>query len=119
MDLQRATPENHAKALQTIPRVGVPKTDPVMGPTGRCAAVEPKMTSLRRYGRQSRHRNLDIRPPIPSVGGFSNSRRCRAERRTLPACDEPWLEITVHPEIRAAAEWARPQRLQWRREHGR
>jgi len=34
MDLQRATPENHAKALQTIPRVEVPKTDPVMGADG-------------------------------------------------------------------------------------
>jgi uncharacterized protein YjlB len=34
MDLQRATPENHARALQTIPRVELPKTDPVMGADG-------------------------------------------------------------------------------------
>jgi uncharacterized protein YjlB len=34
MDLQRATAENHAKALRTIPRVEVPKTDPVMGTDG-------------------------------------------------------------------------------------
>src|ERR1700744_4769430 len=34
MDLQRATAENHAKALETIPRVEVPKTDPVMGADG-------------------------------------------------------------------------------------
>jgi uncharacterized protein YjlB len=34
MDLQRATAENHAKAVQTIPQVEVPKTDPVMGPDG-------------------------------------------------------------------------------------
>jgi uncharacterized protein YjlB len=34
MDLQRATAENHAKALETIPQVKVPKTDPVMGADG-------------------------------------------------------------------------------------
>jgi uncharacterized protein YjlB len=34
MDLQRPTPENHAKALQTIPQVKVPKTDPVLGADG-------------------------------------------------------------------------------------
>jgi uncharacterized protein YjlB len=34
MDLQRPTPENHAKALKTIPRVAVPATDPVMGKNG-------------------------------------------------------------------------------------
>jgi uncharacterized protein YjlB len=34
MDLQRPTPENHAKALTTIPRVPLPKSDPVMGAQG-------------------------------------------------------------------------------------
>jgi uncharacterized protein YjlB len=34
MDLQRPTPENHAKALQTIPLVAVPNTDPVLGEHG-------------------------------------------------------------------------------------
>ena len=34
MDLQRATPEAHAKALKTIPMVALPKTDPVMGKDG-------------------------------------------------------------------------------------
>ncbi|WP_426436717.1 cupin domain-containing protein [Bradyrhizobium genosp. P] len=34
MDLQRPTPENHAKALKTIPLVAVPATDPVMGKDG-------------------------------------------------------------------------------------
>jgi uncharacterized protein YjlB len=34
MDLQRPTPENHAKALKTIPQVKLPKTDPVMGADG-------------------------------------------------------------------------------------
>ena len=34
MDLQRPTPENHAKALRTIPDVRTPKTDPVMGADG-------------------------------------------------------------------------------------
>ena len=34
MDLQRATPENHAKAVKTIPQVELPKTDPVMGADG-------------------------------------------------------------------------------------
>jgi uncharacterized protein YjlB len=34
MDLQRATPENRARAVKTIPHVEVPKTDPVMGADG-------------------------------------------------------------------------------------
>ena len=34
MDLQRATPESHAKALTTIPQVKLPKIDPVMGADG-------------------------------------------------------------------------------------
>jgi uncharacterized protein YjlB len=34
MEITRPTPENHAKALKTIPRVAVPKTDPVMGENG-------------------------------------------------------------------------------------
>ncbi|MGY4399594.1 hypothetical protein [Bradyrhizobium sp. USDA 3315] len=34
MDLQRLTPENHAKALKTIPQVATPATDPVMGKDG-------------------------------------------------------------------------------------
>ncbi|HEX7920993.1 MAG TPA: hypothetical protein VF583_08580 [Bradyrhizobium sp.] len=34
MDLQRPTPENHARALKTIPQVAIPATDPVMGKDG-------------------------------------------------------------------------------------
>ncbi|WP_050628911.1 hypothetical protein [Bradyrhizobium viridifuturi] len=34
MDLQRPTPENHARALRTIPLVAVPATDPVLGRDG-------------------------------------------------------------------------------------
>ena len=34
MDLQRPTPEAHAKALKTIPLVALPRTDPVMGKDG-------------------------------------------------------------------------------------
>ena len=34
MDLKRPTPENHATALKTIPKVELPKTDPVMGAGG-------------------------------------------------------------------------------------
>ena len=34
MQITRPTPENHAKALQTIPQVPLPGTDPVMGPEG-------------------------------------------------------------------------------------
>ena len=34
MDLQRPTPENHARALKTIPQVKLPQTDPVMGAEG-------------------------------------------------------------------------------------
>src|SRR5258706_9188476 len=34
MQITRPTPENHAKALKTIPEVKVPKTDPVTGADG-------------------------------------------------------------------------------------
>lgn len=34
MDLQRPTPENHDKALQSIPAVKLPQTDPVRGADG-------------------------------------------------------------------------------------
>jgi uncharacterized protein YjlB len=34
MQVTRPTPENHAKALKTIPEVKVPKTDPVRGEDG-------------------------------------------------------------------------------------
>ncbi len=34
MDLQRPSPDAHAKALKTIPMVALPKTDPVMGKDG-------------------------------------------------------------------------------------
>jgi uncharacterized protein YjlB len=34
MQITRPTPENHAKALKTIPLVAIPKTDPVMGKDG-------------------------------------------------------------------------------------
>ena len=34
MQITRPTPENHAKALKTIPQVKLPKTDPVRGEDG-------------------------------------------------------------------------------------
>jgi len=34
MQITRPTPENHAKALQTIPEVAIPRTDPVRGADG-------------------------------------------------------------------------------------
>ena len=34
MHVTRPTPENHARALQTIPQVEVPQTDPVLGADG-------------------------------------------------------------------------------------
>ena len=34
VEITRATPENHAKALKTIPGVKVPNTDPVLGENG-------------------------------------------------------------------------------------
>jgi uncharacterized protein YjlB len=34
MQITRPTPENHAKALRTIPEVKLPKTDPVLGEDG-------------------------------------------------------------------------------------
>jgi uncharacterized protein YjlB len=34
MQVTRPTPENHAKALKTIPQVKLPRTDPVMGESG-------------------------------------------------------------------------------------
>lgn len=39
MDLQRPTPENHARALKTIPMVAVPATDPVLGKEGPLARL--------------------------------------------------------------------------------
>jgi uncharacterized protein YjlB len=34
MQITRPTPENHVKALKTIPLVAIPATDPVMGKDG-------------------------------------------------------------------------------------
>ncbi|MGY3440265.1 MULTISPECIES: cupin domain-containing protein [unclassified Bradyrhizobium] len=34
MQITRPTPENHVKALKTIPLVAIPATDPVLGKTG-------------------------------------------------------------------------------------
>jgi uncharacterized protein YjlB len=34
MHVTRPTPENYAKALKTIPKVNLPKTDPVTGEDG-------------------------------------------------------------------------------------
>jgi uncharacterized protein YjlB len=34
MHVTLPTPENHTKALKTIPEVKLPKTDPVMGENG-------------------------------------------------------------------------------------
>jgi uncharacterized protein YjlB len=34
MHVTLPTPENHRKALQTIPKVKLPKSDPVMGEDG-------------------------------------------------------------------------------------
>jgi uncharacterized protein YjlB len=39
MHVTRPTPENHAKALKTIPRVKVPETDPVLGEDGPLARL--------------------------------------------------------------------------------
>lgn len=34
MEITRPTPDNHAKAIETIPRVALPTTDPVIGEDG-------------------------------------------------------------------------------------
>ncbi|MGC0392523.1 uncharacterized protein YjlB [Bradyrhizobium liaoningense] len=34
MEITRATPENHARALKTIPNVALPPADPVTGRDG-------------------------------------------------------------------------------------
>lgn len=34
MEITRPTPDNHARAIRMIPRVAVPRTDPVMGEDG-------------------------------------------------------------------------------------
>jgi uncharacterized protein YjlB len=34
MQITRPTPENHARALQSIPQVKLPNTDPVLGQRG-------------------------------------------------------------------------------------
>jgi uncharacterized protein YjlB len=47
MQVTRPTPENHAKALQTIPLVGLPKSDPIMGKDGPL---------VRLWRRETRHK---------------------------------------------------------------
>ncbi|MBR0893529.1 cupin domain-containing protein [Bradyrhizobium tropiciagri] len=47
MDLQRTSPENHARALKTIPLVAIPATDPVMGKDGPLVRL---WNSVRRPG---------------------------------------------------------------------
>jgi len=39
MEITRPTPENHRKALLTIPKVALPVTDPVYGPDGPLVAL--------------------------------------------------------------------------------
>lgn len=39
MEITRATPENHARACKTIPHVGRPRADPVMGENGPLARL--------------------------------------------------------------------------------
>jgi uncharacterized protein YjlB len=34
MQITRPTPENHRKALETIPQVALPRSDPVLGERG-------------------------------------------------------------------------------------
>jgi uncharacterized protein YjlB len=48
MDLQRPTPESHRKALKTIPRVALPKTDPVMGADGPLVRLWRLVEQVRR-----------------------------------------------------------------------
>jgi uncharacterized protein YjlB len=42
MEITRATPENHARALKAIPRVALPETDPVMGEDGPLVRLWPR-----------------------------------------------------------------------------
>jgi len=44
VEITRPTPENHAKALKTIPLVGVPKTDPVRGKDGPLVSLWQRAT---------------------------------------------------------------------------
>ena len=47
MQITRPTPENHAKALKTIPEVKLPKTDPVRGSARSADAVVETRLTLR------------------------------------------------------------------------
>jgi uncharacterized protein YjlB len=44
MEITRPTPENHARALKTIPEVKLPKTDPLMGEHGPLTRLWKKVS---------------------------------------------------------------------------
>ncbi len=44
MEITRPTPENHARALKSIPQVQLPKTDPVMGEHGPLTRLWKKIS---------------------------------------------------------------------------
>ena len=64
MQITRPTPENHAKALKTIPEVKVPETDPVTG-AERCVGEIVEAAVIRREASRPSRRGRPRRAWIP------------------------------------------------------
>ena len=75
MHVTRPTPENHAKALKTIPEVKLPKTDPVLGRRRAAAAVMATVAQTRASGPHLR---------VAATGLTHSTQRLREQPDPIP-----------------------------------